>query len=146
MSELTEFRDRYHRSVVAFIQGHPDVQKPLWSTQDDVTLANPLGPPVKGFDAVCRHMDRAASLVSAGEDYTFAAIAVVETADLAYEVGIERNIVKFGDATEKVPVGLRVTTVFRREDGNWKIVHRHADPITEARPVQSIAQRAEHAS
>jgi ketosteroid isomerase-like protein len=106
----------------------------------------PPGPPVKGVDAVWQHMDRAASLISAGQDYTFASIAVVETADLAYEVGIERNMVKIGAATEKVPISLRVTTVFRREGGEWKIVHRHADPITEERSLQSLAQRAEHPS
>jgi ketosteroid isomerase-like protein len=146
MSELNEFRDRYHRSVEAFIQGDPDVQKPLWSTRDDVTLANPLGPPVKGADAVRQHVDRAASLISRGHDYTFASISVVETADLAYEVGIERNILTIGAATEQVPISLRVTTVFRREDGRWKIVHRHADPITEERSVQSLVQRADPAS
>jgi ketosteroid isomerase-like protein len=146
MSELTEFKDRYHRSVEAFIQGHPDVQKPLWSTRDDVTLANPLGPPVKGADAVWQHADRAASLISGGHDYTFAPISVVETADLAYEVGIERNVVRIGAATDEVPISLRVTTVFRREDGEWKIVHRHADPITEERSVQSLAKRTEQAS
>ena len=146
MSDLNEFRDRYHRSVEAFIQGDPEVQKPLWSARDDVTLANPLGPPAKGVDAVWQHMDRASSLISAGQDYTFASIAVVETTDLAYEVGIERNMVKIGDATEKVPISLRVTTVFRREGGEWKIVHRHADPITEERSVQSLAQPAEHPS
>ena len=91
-------------------------------------------------------MDRAASLISAGQDYTFASIAVVETADLAYEVGIERNTVKLGAATEKVPIRLRVTTVFRREGAEWKIVHRHADPITEERSVQSLTQRVEHPS
>ncbi len=144
MSELNEFRDRYHKSVEAFIQGDPQVQKPLWSARDDVTLANPLGPPAKGLAAVWQHMDHAASLISAGQDYTFDSIAVVETPDLAYEVGIERNMVRIGDATEKVPVSLRVTTVFRREDGQWKIVHRHADPITGARSVQSLAQGSEH--
>jgi ketosteroid isomerase-like protein len=146
MSDLDEFRDRYHRSVEAFIQGDPGVQKPLWSARDDVTLANPLGPPVKGVDAVWQHLGRAASLISGGHDYTFASISVVETADLAYEVGIERNIVTIGTATEQVPISLRVTTVFRREDGEWKIVHRHADPITEERSVQSLVQRADHGS
>ena len=88
-SDLNKLRDQYHQSVAAFIQGDPDVQKPLWSRRDDVTLANPLGPPAKGFDAVCQVMDRAAVQISEGEGYTFDTIAWVETADLAYEVGIE---------------------------------------------------------
>ena len=58
--DLSKLRDQYHQSVAAFIQGDPDVQKPLWSRRDDVTLANPLGPPAKGFDAVCQVMDHAA--------------------------------------------------------------------------------------
>jgi ketosteroid isomerase-like protein len=91
LSDLNQFRDVYHRSVEAFIQGDPDAQKPLWSPRDDVTLANPLGPPAKGLDRVCQVMDNASAQISEGEDYTFDSIAVVETADLAYEVGIERN-------------------------------------------------------
>jgi ketosteroid isomerase-like protein len=139
-SDLNKLRDQYHQSVAAFIQGDPDVQKPLWSRRDDVTLANPFGPPAKGFDAVCQVMDSAALQISEGEGYTFDTIAWVETADLAYEVGIERNRAKLGDAAEKIPISLRVTTVFRREDDGWKIVHRHADPITTPRPTQSVAQ------
>jgi ketosteroid isomerase-like protein len=139
-SDLNKLRDQYHQSVAAFIQGDPDVQKPLWSRRDDVTLANPFGPPAKGFDAVCQVMDSAALQISEGDGYTFDTIAWVETADLAYEVGIERNRAKLGDAAEKVPISLRVTTVFRRENDGWKIVHRHADPITTPRPAQSVAQ------
>ena len=141
-SDLNELRDRYHQSVAAFIRGNPEVQKPLWSHRDDVTLANPLGPPAKGFDGVCRVMDHAAPQISEGEGYTFDTISWVETADLAYEVGIEHSRAKLAGATEKVPINLRVTTVFGREDDGWKIVHRHADPITVARPVQSIVQRS----
>ena len=139
-SDLNKLRDQYHQSVAAFIQGDPDVQKPLWSRRDDVTLANPLGTPAKGFDAVCQVMDRAALQISEGEGYTFDTIAWVETADLAYEVGIERNRSKLGGAAEEAPVTLRVTTVFRREDDGWKIVHRHADPITTPRSAESVAQ------
>ena len=139
-SDLNKLRDQYHQSLAAFIQGDPDVQKPLWSRRDDVTLANPLGPPAKGFDAVCQAADSAAWQISEGEGYTFDTITWVETADLAYEVGIERSRAKLGGAAEKVPISLRVTTVFRREDDGWKIVHRHADPITTPRPVQSVAQ------
>ena len=140
ISDLNQLRELYHKSVEAFIQGDPDAQKPLWSVRDDVTLANPLGPPAKGFHEVCQALDSAAAQVSEGEGYTFDSITVVETADLAYEVGIERNRVKLGDAAEKVPISLRVTTAYRREDDGWKIVHRHADPITEPRSIQSLTQ------
>ena len=139
-SDLNKLRDQYHQSLAAFIQGDPDVQKPLWSRRDDVTLANPLGPPEKGFDAVWQAADRAALQISEGEGYTFDTITWVETADLAYEVGIEHSRAKLGGAAEKVPISLRVTTVFRREDDGWKIVHRHADPITTPRSARSVAQ------
>ena len=141
-SDLDQLRSLYHKSVEAFIQGDADAQKPLWSTRDDVTLANPLGPPARGFDRVRQVMDSAAAQISEGEDYTFDSITVVEGADLAYEVGIERNRARLGDAAEKIQITLRVTTVFRREDDGWKIVHRHADPITEARSIQTLTQQS----
>jgi ketosteroid isomerase-like protein len=137
-ADLNRARELYHQSVAAFIQGDPDVQKPLWSHRQDVTLANPLGPPVKGFESVWKHVGAASTMISEGESYSFDPISVVETADLAYEIGIERNRAKLMGATEKVPLSLRVTTVFRREDGDWKIVHRHADSITEERGVESL--------
>jgi hypothetical protein len=37
-------------------------------------------------------------------------------------------------------VALRVTTVWRREDSEWKVVHRHGDPITTMRPAESVIQ------
>jgi ketosteroid isomerase-like protein len=43
-----------------------------------------------------------------------------------------------GGADEMRPSSLRVTTIFRREDGDWKIIHRHADPITAPRTIESI--------
>src|SRR4051794_30529574 len=101
-SDLNELRDQYHQSVAAFIQGNPDVQKPLWSRSDDVTLANPLGPPARGFDGVCGVMDRASREISDGEGYTFDPISWVETTDLAYEVGLERNRARLVGAPEKV--------------------------------------------
>ena len=128
--DLDRLRDQYHQSVAAFIRGDPDVQKPLWSRRADVTLASPLGPPAKGFEAVSAAMDHAARQIGDGEGYTFHPIASVETADLAYEVGIERSSARLAGGADRVPIGLRVTTVFSREDDGWKIVHRHADPLS----------------
>jgi ketosteroid isomerase-like protein len=59
------------------------------------------------------------------EDYEFEVIAAGASGDLAYTVGYERNKVR----VEGMPrvYALRVTHVYRREDGRWRIVHRHAD-------------------
>lgn len=41
---------------------------------------------------------------------------------------------------EPVFIELCVTMVYRREDGEWKVAHRHADPITTARPVSTMVR------
>jgi ketosteroid isomerase-like protein len=140
MTALDEFRALYHQSVEAFIRGDPEPQKGLWSHRDDVTLANPLGPPVKGWDNVSVMLDRAASQVLDGRVLVTERISGLEAADLAYDVEIERVELVPVDTPERVRVALRVTTVFRREEEDWRIVHRHADPITGARPIQSVVQ------
>jgi ketosteroid isomerase-like protein len=38
------------------------------------------------------------------------------------------------------PVSVRVTSVFRRENGDWKLLHRHADPITAPRAAMSVIE------
>jgi ketosteroid isomerase-like protein len=137
-SELNDFRDRYHQSVAAFIRGDPSIQKDLWSRGPDVTLANPLGPPARGPEQVFAVMDDAAGRITEGESYDFHTVSCVETADLAYEVGVERSLARLGDAPDKVRLELRVTAVFRREAEGWKLVHRHADTVTSPRPVESL--------
>ena len=53
---------------------------------------------------------------------------------MAYTVGYEHNQVKVNG--ESRTYTLRVTRVYRREDGQWRIVHRHGDtPPTEHSPI-----------
>jgi ketosteroid isomerase-like protein len=51
--------------------------------------------------------------------------------DFAYLLAIERTTASVR-GSEPAPYMLRSTTIFRREDGDWKIVHRHADPIDDS--------------
>ncbi len=63
-----------------------------------------------------------------------------DTPELAYVMWIEHNRGKIGEQDEIVSFPLRVTMIFRPEDGTWKIVHRHADTVTTARPPESMIQ------
>ena len=62
------------------------------------------------------------------------------TDELAYIVRVERARAKVGGNEDITPITLRVTMIFSPEEGEWKIVHRHADPITTAQPAESMVR------
>jgi ketosteroid isomerase-like protein len=132
--------EEYHRAGHEITNGNPEVYKELYSRRADVTLANPFGPPARGWSEVSTTLDRAAEKYRDGEVVGFENVSTVITPDLAYTVEIESYRARVGGAEEKAPVAVRVTTVFRREDAVWKVVHRHADPITAQRLPESVVQ------
>jgi ketosteroid isomerase-like protein len=132
--------DEYHRAGHEITNGNPEVYKELYSHRDDVTVANPFGPPVRGRSDVSATLDRAAQVYRDGEVVGFDNVSTIVTPDLAYTVEVESYRARVGGAEELASVSLRVTTLFRREDGVWKVVHRHADPITATRPPRSVIQ------
>jgi ketosteroid isomerase-like protein len=132
--------EEYHRAGIAITNGDPEVYKRLYSRRDDVTLANPFGPTALGWSQVSARLDAAAANYRDGEAVGFENVSTVVTSDLAYTVEIESYRARVGDAADVAAVALRVTTVFRREDGAWKVVHRHADPITTQRRPESVVQ------
>jgi ketosteroid isomerase-like protein len=62
------------------------------------------------------------------------------TPDLGYVVQIERTDARLPGSDEMAPISLRVTMIFRREGDSWKLVHRHADPITTPRPISTAVE------
>jgi ketosteroid isomerase-like protein len=77
-----------------------------------------------------------------GENVGFEIIEKYVTPELAYVVEIERAKLKVGGREDIAPSALRVTMIFRpEEEGTWKVVHRHADPITTAQPIESVLQK-----
>ena len=85
-------------------------------------------------------MERAASNLKEGEISSFETVVKYVTPELAYVVWIERNEGRVGGSEDNVTYPLRVTMIFRPEDGTWKIVHRHADTVTSPRPAESLIQ------
>jgi ketosteroid isomerase-like protein len=139
--DLAQVIEQDHQATVALTQGDPEPKKKVFSRRDDVTLANPFGPPVRGWDQVEGTLERAASQLREGTPIRFERVSEYATVDLGYIVEIERSRMELGGADEMAAVSLRVTTIFRREDDGWKVVHRHADPITTPRPPESAAER-----
>jgi ketosteroid isomerase-like protein len=97
----------------------------LWADHGDVTLFGAWGPIERGYGPVTRTFDWVASRFSDGALVPRHEV-IGYSGDLAYTVGFERGQVRV-DAGDAVEMTIRVTHVLRRLDGNWRIVHRHAD-------------------
>ena len=113
----------------ALHDGDVEPRLALWTRETPVTL---LGAKLSatGWDEIEPSFREVASWFGGSESYEFEVIAAGASADLAYTVGYERNVaITNGERRESV---LRATHVYRREDGQWRIVHRHADPVPDA--------------
>lgn len=111
----------------------------LWSRQDPVTVLGARRS-ASGWADLEPLFRTVASWFSDSRDYRFELVAAGASGDLAYTVGYEHNQVRVdGEARTYT---LRATHIYRREDGEWRIVHRHADvPPAEDQPLGVAASR-----
>jgi ketosteroid isomerase-like protein len=140
LEDLDVAIEEYHRAAGEFVKGNPEPLKMTFSHRDDVSLGNPFGPFVRGWKPVAETMDRAATNYRDGEASGFENVAMYATADIACVVEVERFMAKVGGSDVVATIALRCTTVLRPEADVWRVVHRHADPITFVRPAESIVQ------
>jgi ketosteroid isomerase-like protein len=115
-----------------FAKGNPGPLKALFSHGDDVTLANPFGPAVRGWQRASEALDYASSRFREGDVTSFETIASYTSPDLASLHEVERWQAKVGESDDIASWDLRVTSTYRRDGDTWKLVHRHADPIATA--------------
>ena len=140
-NDLDSAIEQSHAALGAILKGDPSVYQALYSDAEDVTLGNPFGPYVRGRQKVEATLAGAASNYRDGEVTGVELIANYVSDDLACIVEVERGRAKVDGGKELVQVAIRVTSVFRLEQGTWKLVHRHADPITTPRPAASVVSK-----
>jgi len=122
------------------IKGDAEGYKALLSDSEEVTLANPFGGIAHGRKDVIETLDRAASNFRDGHTTGFEEIEWLVTADLAYTIEIEHFVAKVSGSSELSEIALRVSCMYRLEDGVWKLLHRHADPRVGPQTPESVVQ------
>jgi ketosteroid isomerase-like protein len=140
IDDVDQLIEQYHLGIDEFLKGNPEPVGKLHSRREDVTLANPYGPPVRGLEQVLKAEEHAASGRRDGKTIGFEIVSKYVTAELAYVVQLEHLEAKVGGSEDITPYSLRSTMIFRPEDDEWRVVHRHADPITTAQPAESVIQ------
>ena len=94
VDDVDRLIEQYQLGLEEFVKGNPEAVKKLFSHRDDVTLANPLGPPARGWEQVAQTQQHAASNIREGEVISFDVISKLVTPELAYAVWIERQKAK----------------------------------------------------
>jgi ketosteroid isomerase-like protein len=139
--ELAELIRRTAEAASAYIRGDIHKYLTLIKHADDYTLIAPYGgEPTRGFDASPERLKATARFFQGGE----AELELVQSytsGDIVVLAAIERQHGEVGGLPDQ-DWSLRVTLVFRREGPEWRLVHRHADPLVHGISLEQVAALA----
>jgi uncharacterized protein (TIGR02246 family) len=127
-----------HEALRKILNGDPSGYAALFADRDDITLGNPFGPYGKGREAVLKALNSASTKYHEGSVVAVDRVAVYGDDRFVCLVEVEHDRAKLGGATDFSEFAARVTSVYEKLGGSWRLVHRHADPITSARPATSM--------
>ena len=130
--EVRQASDRFYSAVDSMLNGDAAPMADVWSHDSSVSTMHPLGGREVGWDAVRGSWEGAAQAFEGGTQEV-SDLEVCVLGDTAYTTGIEHVDATIGG--KSLHFDIRATNIFRREDGEWKVVHHHTDadgPLQEA--------------
>jgi ketosteroid isomerase-like protein len=133
--DVRQASDRFYTALNRMLNGDAGLLSEVWSHEADVTTMHPIGGRQVGWEQVGPVWEQVAHICSGGQVRLDDQL-LRTGGDLAYEVGTERGQATMAGQT--VTIEHRVTNVYRREAGGWKIVHHHTDVSPE---MQELLRR-----
>ena len=123
-NEVREASKRFYAALNGMTQGNTGPMGEIWSQGASATTMHPIGGREVGWEQVRQSFDGVGKAATGGH-IELADQLIQVAGDMAYELGVERGHISL--AGEKVAIDQRVTNVYRKESGAWKIVHHHSD-------------------
>jgi len=123
-NEVRNASEAFYAALTRMAAGHKGAMSDVWSHGSSATAMHPIGGREEGWDAVGSSFDQVAEASSGGhiriDDRLIRVIG-----DIAYEIGVEKGSFTFAGQT--VDIDHRVTNIYQKQDGVWKVIHHHAD-------------------
>jgi ketosteroid isomerase-like protein len=130
--DITALIAQWSQAAQLYIDGDLPGYAAIARHAEDYTLLPPNGGDARsGFDGSDAAVEWTARTFRGGQAELEVAKAY-RSGDLAVLVAVERQVGTVGDLPPQ-DWSLRLTLVFRREGTDWRLVHRHADPLV--RPI-----------
>lgn len=119
----------------AYLRGEAEPFLEICTKKSPATFFSPGGDLVEGAKKVAATHESGAQIFESFDANKFETLHLNADENIAYWVGLQKSVVTMKGKKKPIPMTIRVTEIFRRESGEWKIIHRHADFLkTEAAP------------
>lgn len=122
--EVRNASNQFYEALNKMVNGNPQALQDIWVHDSAVTTMHPIGGRQIGWKDVWETWDKTAQVASDGQ-VTLNDQFIRVVGDMAYEIGVEDS--GFRIAGEKATDQVRVTNIYQKEGGTWKIVHHHTD-------------------
>lgn len=122
-SEVKQASDAFYAATNAVLTGELQPMDDIWSHGSDVTNVSPIGGRTVGWKAVRAEYEAAAAVKSGGR-VEVRDLLVRAGDSLAFTLCVEEWELPGG---ESVKVAFHATSIFRCEEGRWRLVHHHTD-------------------
>ena len=126
---FNEFVTRRKRASDAYVNGDPDPVDKIATHVSPATFFGPSGDYVEGADKVNAVNKKGAESFAPGGENHFDILQTDSDDRIGFLAGIQRTTVTMKGKEKPVSMNLRITELFVRQEGEWKLVHRHADPL-----------------
>ena len=125
--DFEQFMRRREEAARAYVRGESVPLERIVTREFPATFFGPSGGSIRGAEAVAARYENDARAFGPGGVTVLDVIEMGVDGGLAYWVGFQRATARIDGQT--IPMNLRITEIFRREDHDWKLVHRHADTL-----------------
>lgn len=123
--EVRAANDQFYAALNAMFTGELAPMNAIWSHSDDISNQGPFGARMDGWEAVGAQFKKEAAMKLGGR-ITCKNLIVHAGRDIAYTVCVEVGE-NMSAAGKPVEVSHRATNIFRREEGQWRLIHHHTD-------------------
>jgi ketosteroid isomerase-like protein len=125
--DFAQFLKAREHASAAYIEGNTTPLAQIASRDDPASFMPPSGVVVTGAEAVAKAHAEGARQFRKGSRGRFEILQSGSEGDVGFWTGLHHAEVCIEGEEKPVPMTLRTTEIFRRENGDWKLVHRHAD-------------------
>ena len=123
--DFETFMEQRERAALAYCQGDAAPVNALSTNSNPASFFGPDGNVLQDADKIKAAYRDGASKFGPGGESRLEILQSGASGDAGYWCGLQHAEVEMDG--KRVPMTLRISEFFRRENGEWKLVHRHAD-------------------